>query len=166
MEQCLESGDGGVMKPSQRCMEIVKEFESFEAKPYKCPAGVWTIGYGHTKGVTESSRPVTHGEAELLLAEDLMAAADIIERNVHVPLTQGQYDALCSFIFNVGPGGKGVKDGFVRLKSGEHSTMYKKLEAGNYKGAGDEFLKWTKAGGRVLGGLVKRRATEKMVFET
>lgn len=154
------------MRPSQRCYEIIKEFESFSAKPYKCPAGLWTIGFGHTKDVTADMPPVRMDEAEVLLAHDVSDAFSVVTQNVKVPLTQGQLDALTSFVFNVGPGKKGIKDGFVQLKTGEPSTMLKKLNAGNYKGAGDEFLKWTKGGGRVLGGLVKRRAIEMAVFNS
>lgn len=154
------------MNPSRRCYEIIKDFESFSPKPYKCPAGLWTIGWGHTLGVTADTPPVTEQEAQYLLEHDVDDATLIVAKAVTVPLLQGQLDALVSFVFNVGPGREGVKDGFVMLKDGRPSTMLRKINEGDFRGAADEFLRWNKVGGQVLVGLVKRRIIEKSVFES
>ena len=154
------------MEPSPRCYQIIKDFESFMAYPYKCPAGIWTIGWGHTQGVTPDTRPVTRDEAQIYLEADVAEALAIVRRAVTVPLTQGQIDALCSFVFNVGPGRKGGKSGFVTLSNGEPSTLLRKLNAGDYVGASNELMRWTRAGTRVLAGLVKRRIMEKSVFDS
>lgn len=154
------------MKPSRRAYEIIKDFESFSAKPYLCPAHVWTIGWGHTHGVTKDSPPVTQDEAQLLLEWDVSWVIDVINRHVTVPLTQGQVDALTSFVFNVGPGKPGEKDGFVWLKSGNQSTILRKINAGDFEAAANELDKWVRARGQVLMGLVKRRLIEKSVFKS
>jgi GH24 family phage-related lysozyme (muramidase) len=134
---------------------------------YLCPAGVPTIGYGHTATVTPEhvgKKRISVDTAEVLLLEDLHDATRIVERTVTVSLTDGQFAALVSFVFNVGPGAKGVKDGFVQLKNGQPSTMLRKLNAGDSAGAAAEFPKWTKGGGKVLSGLVKRRSEEMALF--
>lgn len=141
------------MKPSSACVDLIKRFESFSARPYLCPAGVWTIGYGHTEGVTASSPPITEPEACDLLADDLaIHYAPGVERLLKVPVSQRQFDALVSFAYNVGVGALA------------ESTLLKKLNAGFGDAAGREFLRWTKSKGRVLGGLVKRRAAEQALF--
>lgn len=138
------------MRISQRCVDLVKQFEGFSAKPYKCPANVWTIGYGSTKGVTENTPPITEAEATQLLHEELQGYAKEVAGLVTVSVTQNQFDALVSFHYNTGALGK--------------STLLKKLNAGFYDAAAREFLKWTKASGKVLGGLVKRRGAEMSLF--
>lgn len=152
--------------PSARAYEIIKDFERFEPKPYLCPAHVWTIGWGHTHGVTKDTPPVTQEEAQGMLEADVAEAVRIIRRYVTVPLTQGQLDALTSFVFNVGPGVPGEKDGFVWLKSGNPSTLLRKINAGDFAGASDEFPKWIRSRGQVMMGLLKRRLIEKSVFES
>lgn len=135
-----------------RNKEIIKQSEGLRLEAYLCPAGVWTIGYGHTgKDVVEGMK-ITRGEAEELLEGDLEKFEKDILKMVKVGLTQNQFDALVSFTYNVGGGA---------LKT---STLLKKLNAGDYMGAADEFLKWTKAGGKELPGLVKRRRTERALF--
>ncbi|ERT10106.1 lysozyme, partial [Photorhabdus temperata] len=132
-------------------LKALKGYEGCSLTAYRCPAGVWTIGYGHTRGVKPGD-VVTDKQAEQFLLDDLAPVYLTIEANVKVPLTQGQFDALCSFIFNCGAGA------FVC------STLLKKLNAGDYRGAADEFMRWNKAGGRVLPGLDARRASEKTMF--
>lgn len=135
-----------------RNKEIIKQSEGLRLEAYLCPADVWTIGYGHTgKDVVEGMK-ITGGEAEKLLEGDLEKFEKDILKMVKVGLTQNQFDALVSFTYNVGGGA---------LKT---STLLKKLNAGDYMGAADEFLKWTKAGGKELPGLVKRRRTERALF--
>ncbi|QXF34290.1 lysozyme [Photorhabdus luminescens] len=139
------------MQISEKGLSKLKAYEGLSLTAYRCPAGVWTIGYGHTRGVKPGD-VVTDKQAEQFLLEDLAPVYLTIKSNVKVSLTQGQFDALCSFIFNCGTGA------FVR------STLLKKLNAGDYKGAANQFIEWNKAGGRVLPGLDARRASERTMF--
>lgn len=139
------------MKPSQACVDFVKSFEGFKANAYLCPAGVWTIGYGTTENVRPGDT-VNEFEAEALLYGDLLEAADAIDDLVDVELTQHQYDALCSFIYNVG------REAF------RNSTLLKLLNAGNYTAAAAQFQRWNKASGKVLAGLSRRRESEREMF--
>ncbi|TNH43767.1 lysozyme [Photorhabdus luminescens] len=139
------------MQISEHGLAELKIYEGCSLTAYRCPANVWTIGYGHTLGVKPGD-VTTEAQAEQFLLDDLAPVYITIEHNVKVPLTQGQFDALCSFIFNLGAGA------LVR------STLLKKLNAGDYKGAANEFMRWNMAGGRVLPGLDARRASEKTMF--
>lgn len=130
--------------------DLVKHFEGLSLTPYLCPANYWTIGWGHR--CAEGTRPITLHEAELLLVADLMLAGKHVSRLITHPLTENQFGALCSFVFNLGPG---------RLSS---STLRRKLNAGEVFGAAVEFRKWKFAGGQVLPGLVRRRAAEEALF--
>jgi lysozyme len=142
------------VKPSDACIELVKEFESFQPKAYLCPAGVWTVGYGTTEHV-QPGDVVTQLEASELLRSDVQEAAAAVDDLVDVELTQNQYDALCSLIYNIG------REAF------KNSTLLKLLNAGkSAKDVGPQFDRWNKGGGRVLAGLVKRRAVERDLFES
>lgn len=142
------------MKPSQACIDFVKSFEGFRANAYLCPAGVWTIGYGTTEYV-DPGDTVTEEEACELLRQDIQEAADAVDDLVEVDLTQNQYDALCSFIYNVG------REAF------RNSTMLKMLNRGqSAKSIGPQFDRWVKAGGQVVAGLTRRRAAEREMFES
>lgn len=156
--------DASIVPPHLTVVDLVKLCEGQELKAYRCPAGVLTIGHGHTRAVSPGDR-ITADQAEQLLMADLHDAVAIVDRAVKVPLEECQRWALASFVFNVGAGQKNVKDGFVTLKSGKPSTMLRKLNAGDYVGAAEEFPKWNKAGGRVLPGLVTRRQMERALFE-
>ena len=142
------------MKISPSGIALIKEYEGLRLSAYLCPAGIPTIGYGSTKGV-KMGETITEKEAESLLIADIERICEpCLEVNVDVDLTQGQYDALSSFIFNLGCGAfKG-------------STLCKLLNAGNYDGAAKQFGRWTKANGKELPGLVKRRAAETALFLT
>jgi lysozyme len=133
-------------------VELVKKFEGFRDTAYLCPAGVWTIGYGTTENVSQGDE-VTKQDAEVWLMDDLIEASAAIDKLVEVPLTQEQYDALTSFVYNVG------RDAFRK------STMLHLLNAGDYEGAAEQFPRWNKGGGRVLAGLSRRREAERQVFE-
>lgn len=141
------------MKPSDACIDLVKQFEGFKEHAYLCPAGVWTVGYGTTEHV-QPGDTVTEAEAVELLRNDLQEAADAVNDLVDVDLNQTQYDALCSFIYNVG------REAF------RNSTLLKLLNSGNYEGAAKQFERWNKANGKVLAGLSRRRELERAVFET
>lgn len=144
------------MNISPKGIQLVKHFEGLFLKAYLCPAKVWTIGYGHTglkhnDGTVMRGRTITEAEAEQLLTHDLNTKyAPEVERLVMVPLTQPQFDALVSFHFNTGALAK--------------STLLKKLNQNDKGGAAEEFLKWTRGGGRVLKGLVRRRQAERHLF--
>ncbi|GAA4258912.1 glycoside hydrolase family protein [Azospirillum formosense] len=134
---------------------LVQHFEGLKLSAYRCPAGVWTIGYGHTKGVREGE-VITAAVAERLLASDLAAAAADVAKLVTVPLTDAQRGALASFVFNLGAGAfKG-------------STLLRLLNQGDIEGAAGQFERWVYAtvkGKKVkLPGLVTRRAAEEALF--
>lgn len=139
------------MNVSQTGLGLIKKAEGLKTKAYRCPAGILTIGYGHTHNVKEGDT-CTPEQAGVWLKEDCLVAELTIRANVKVPLSQNQFDALVSFIFNLGSGN------FVG------STLLKKLNAGDYAGAAAEFDRWVNAGGRELPGLVERRAVEKALF--
>jgi lysozyme len=151
------------MRTNALGVALIKRFEGLSVKAYKCPAGVWTIGHGHT-GDVKAGDVITAHQAEAILDVDLDTNERIVSQSVKVPLTENQFSALVSFVFNVGPGVPGKKDGFVFLKSGKPSSMLRKLNAADYGGAAAEFLSWKYAAGRVLPGLVKRRAAERELF--
>ena len=155
---------GKIMTYSPKCSKLVKKWESLRLKAYLCPGGIWTLGYGHTAGVKPGDC-CTVEQADRWCDEDLEVAAAVVASAVDVPLTQGQFDALTSFVLNVGPGVRNVKDGFVRLKNGQPSTMRRDLNVRNYPGAAAEFEKWVYGGGKKLGGLVSRRQEEKELFQ-
>ena len=139
-------------KLSKTGAEFIASFEGFRADAYWDLWGqVWTIGYGHTSGVVAGQK-VTKAKALKLLQEDAATAARAIRDLVHVRLNQNQFDALVSFVFNLGAG------------SLAESTLLKKLNKGNYKGAAREFVKWDHAGGEVLAGLTRRREAEAALF--
>ena len=140
------------MRPSKACVDLVKSFEGFRAEAYKCPAGVWTVGYGTTENVHPGD-VVNEQEAEELLMNDLTEASGAIDELVDVPLTQRQYDALASLIYNIG------REAF------RNSTLLKMLNGG--KGVhevGAQFLRWNRAGGKVMPGLIRRRESERALF--
>lgn len=130
---------------------FIKKWEGRELKAYRCSAGKWTIGYGHTEDVEEGDT-VTPSEAELLLIEDLRDRAQALARGVNVPVTEGQYIALLSLAFNVGVGA--VKK----------SSLLRYLNLGHIDEAADEFLRWIYAGGKVSKGLQRRRESERRLF--
>lgn len=130
--------------------ELVKHFEGLYLSPYLCPAGYWTIGWGHR--CRKNTRPITLEEAELLLEADLIKAGWSVDQLIEFELTDNQFAALASFVFNLGAG---------RL---EASTLRRKLNAGEVFGAAEEFRKWVFGGGKKLPGLVRRRAAEEALF--
>lgn len=140
------------MKISPKGIELIERYEGFSATPYICPAGKLTIGYGHLIRNGEAFKTVSQKQAEILLQKDLIIASMAVARNILVPLTQSQFDALIDFTFNLGGG---------RLQS---STLRQKLNRRDYTGAAEEFKKWVWGGGKKLPGLIRRRADEKALF--
>ena len=133
-------------------VDLIKQHEGLRLKAYlPTKKDVWTIGYGHTKTAVEGM-VITQEQADKLFRDDLAWVRKAIAKNVTVPLSQPQYDALASFIYNLG------ETNLAR------STLLRKLNASDYVGAANEFPKWNKQKGKVLRGLVKRRAAERNLF--
>ena len=136
-------------------INFIANQEGFRSKPYVCPAGKLTVGYGHVIGPTEKQRfagGITKEEAELLLEKDLDKYAAAVNKFVQKPLNQGQFNSLVSFCYNVG------------ITAFARSTLVRKLNDGDYEGAAGEFQRWVNGGGRRLAGLVKRRQLEALMF--
>ena len=132
---------------SDKGIYAIKKFEGCELIAYQDAVGVWTIGYGHTKGVSEGDI-ISSAQAEALLLKELKEYENYVHELVEVPLHQYQFDALVSWTYNLGP---------TNLKS---STMLKVLNEGKYNEVPDQMRRWNRAGGKVLEGLVKRRDYE------
>ena len=141
-----------MMQISKAGLDLIKQFEGLYLNAYRCPAGVPTIGYGHAAGVA-MGQTITQQQADDYLRRDVRQFERAVSRLVRVPLTQGQFDALVSFAFNLGEGALA------------QSTLLRLLNAGDYAGAAAQFDRWNKAGGCVLPGLVRRRAAERAMFE-
>lgn len=134
-------------------LALIKAFEGFRAFVYLCSAKVRTIGYGHALLKGESfPNGITEEEGEELLKKDVNKAERAVIRLTNVPLEDNQFDALVSFVFNLGAGAY------------QRSTLRMKINRGEYEDAADEFLKWVRAGGKVVKGLVKRRQAERELF--
>lgn len=142
-------------KASAAAFDLIKRFESLRLEAYLCPAGVWTIGWGHTEDVC-SGDSITEQRAQELLEADVAEVEASLSKVIHVPLTQGQWDALVSLCFNL----RGGAPGLPRLAP----RLVGKIHAGDYAGAADEFLDINKAVGRVLPGLTRRREAERDMF--
>jgi lysozyme len=144
------------MKTSQSGINLIKGFEGKRLSAYDDGVGVWTIGYGTIKypnGVgVKKGDTCTEAQAEAYLKNDLIKFESAINKLVKVPLNQNQFDALASFTYNLGE---------TNLTN---STLLRKLNANDYTGASNEFLKWNRAGGNVMKGLTRRRQAEKEVF--
>ncbi len=136
---------------SQRGIDLIKRWEGFRDKAYLCPGNVWTIGYGHTKNVYQGMC-ISKAQAEELLKSDLRYFEKAVKQLSKVELTQGQFDALVSFTFNVGVG------------AFKKSTLLRLVNQGDFLGAAKQFGRWVNANGKKLPGLVSRRAEEKQLF--
>lgn len=140
------------MRASDEAVALISHFEGCRLDAYLCPAGVWTIGYGHTFGVREGD-VIDQEAAEALLIEDLEEFEGYVTALCQCGLEQHQFDALVSWVFNLGPG------------NFESSTLLRRLNDGDLGAVPDEIRRWNKAGGRVLDGLVRRREAEAVMFE-
>ena len=144
------------MQTSDKGIALIKEFEGCKLTAYQDSVGVWTLGFGWTQPV--DGKPIRAGmtikqeTAERLLKTGMVSYESDVSRLVKVGLTQGQFDALVSFTYNLG------------ARSLSTSTLLRKHNAGDYAGAADEFLHWNKAGGNVLNGLTRRREAERALF--
>jgi lysozyme len=158
------------MNVSPKALKVIKHHEGLRFNPYRCPARLWTIGVGHVlypeQGKLkiderdgfplrpEDDRKFTMDEVDAILAADLQRFERGVERFVSVALTQGEFDALVSFSFNVG------------LGTLQRSTLRAKLNRNDKDGAADELLKYCLAGGKILKGLQNRRIDERAMFLT
>lgn len=140
-----------MMKISGEGLALIKKFEGCELYAYKCPAGVWTIGYGHTKGV-EPGMQITEDDANNMLVEELEEYEGYINDMVQCSLSQHQFDALVSWVYNLGS---------TNLKN---STMLKVLNDWKHEEVPAQIKRWNKAGGQILEGLVRRREAEALLF--
>ena len=140
------------MNVSLNCAAITKQFEGCKLEAYKCPAEKWTIGYGHTGPDVYDKLKIDQARADYLLMLDLQSAQNTVNNMVEPQINQNQFDALCDFVFNCGAG------------NFQHSTLLKLVNDKKFDDAVLEFSKWTKGGGKVLPGLVKRRAAEAELF--
>jgi GH24 family phage-related lysozyme (muramidase) len=156
------------MKVSKECIEMIKHHEGVRTKPYRCPALLWTVGVGHVidpnhirvlfeerKNLaipSEWDRVLSMGEVNDILAKDLVTFERGVLRLCPTGLTQSRFDALVSFSFNVGLGNL------------QRSTIRQRHNRGDFEGTAEAFMDWTKAGGKVLPGLVKRRKDEAALY--
>tara|TARA_R110002020_G_scaffold265775_1_gene480551 strand:- start:2267 stop:2710 length:444 start_codon:yes stop_codon:yes gene_type:complete len=137
---------------SKEGLALIKKFEGCELTAYRDSVNVLTIGYGHTKNVQEGDT-ITQEEAEKMLHEEMPEYEGYIEDMVEVSLGQCEFDALCSWVYNLGP---------TNLRQ---STLLKELNHANFDRVPDEIRRWNKAGGKVLGGLKRRREAEALLFQ-
>ncbi|WMD23083.1 lysozyme [Achromobacter seleniivolatilans] len=153
---------------SEAGVSLIEHFESCRLKAYWDPHGkCWTIGWGHTGLDVYEGLVITQAVADAMLAQDLIERENAVKKFfASVPLTRGEFDALVSFLYNVGPGKRGIKSGLFVLMSGQVSTLARKVLARDYAGAAEEFPKWIYAGGVPLRGLERRRKAERQLFLT
>lgn len=145
------------MNISEVGLELIRKYEGCKLAAYPDPGSggaPWTIGYGHTGNDVYPGLQITQDQADEFLRRDIIWVEKCINNSVKVELTQNQFDALCSFVYNLGCAALGK------------STLLNKLNAGDDQGAAKEFGKWVKASGRILAGLVARRQAEEETFST
>ena len=141
------------MRISEAGVDLIKSFEGCKLESYKCPAGIWTIGYGHTSSDVTSGLSIDEQEAESLLYDDLVKFEDGVNKlTCELDITQGMFDALVCFAYNVG------------LDALARSTLLKLLKQNKVLEASEQFKVWNKAGGKELAGLTRRRNAEAELF--
>lgn len=146
------------MQISENGLKLIAQFEGCELKAYRCPAGIWTIGYGHTGDDVEPDMTITEDEAFELLGRDTVKTEKsvskmLVNQIANGLINQNMFDALVSFAYNCGTGNL------------QKSTLLKKVKANPFDPSiENEFMRWTKAGGRELPGLVKRRKAEAELY--
>ena len=140
-----------IMTPSQKCYDLIKQFEGCKLTAYKDSVGVWTIGYGSTINVC-AGMTITQQQADDRLISDVHQAAVCVDGKVSVIITQNQFDALTSFVFNLG------------CAAFYTSTLRRLINLQQFNLAAEEFIKWDHANGQVLPGLLRRRQAEQALF--
>lgn len=149
-------GDRGVatsakLQTNAAGLKLIKDFEGLRLQAYRCPSGVWTIGYGHTKNV-QPGQTISREEAERFFQEDIAECEACVTQWVKVPLTTNQFSALVSFVFNCG------------CNAFRQSTLLRLLNQGDYQGAADQLLRWINGDKGPLEGLRRRREAERKLF--
>ena len=144
------------MRTNEAGIDLIKHYESLRRQSYLCPANVWTIGYGATRLWDNEPVPpfttITEQQADDLLRRDLVDTEDFVSRLIRVPLTENQFSATVSLVFNIGAGN------FQRSQSRQ------RINRKNYDGAASIWWQWRRGGGRILPGLVKRRESERQLW--
>lgn len=141
------------MRTSDKGRELITAAEGVHLRTYVCPAGKYTIGVGHLVKPGESFPDgITMGQAQEMLSQDLAAAEKAVNGQVKVGISQAQFDALVSFVFNLGEGAL------------TRSTLLKRINMGDFNGAADQFSRWVLADGKPMPGLVRRRKAEAALF--
>jgi len=144
------------MKTNKAGLELLKSFEGKKLAAYKCPAGIWTIGYGHTSAAgapdVKAGMTITAEEADEILARDLGKFEEAVEKAISVKVTENQFSAMVSLCYNIGPGA------FAK------SSVVRHHNEGHHEQAAAAFLMWNKAGGKELPGLTRRREAEKKLY--
>ena len=140
------------MTASIEAINLIKIFEGFKGKAYICPAGFRTIGYGHLLTANDKLDNISEKEADRLLYQDIARAQHSVERNIRINLTQGQFDALTSFTFNLG------------AATLQRSTLRQKINRLEHEDIPKEFMRWVYSNGRKLPGLVRRREAEIAIY--
>lgn len=131
---------------------LIKKFEGCKLEAYRCAAGVWTIGYGTIKNV-ERGQTITQQQADDMFDHEMKEYETYVNTAVTVPLSQNQFDALVSWVFNLGNGNL------------QASTMLKVINSGDHAGVPAQIKRWNKAGGKVLDGLIRRREAEALLYQ-
>lgn len=139
------------MRTSQKGISLIRSYEGLRLKSYQDSVGVWTIGYGTTRGIGPGMS-ITNEQAERMLMNDIARFEPELDRLAKVPMSQNQWDALMSFVYNLGSTDFGS------------STLLKLLNAKDYAGAAEQLPRWNKAGGQVLADVTTRRAAERAMF--
>ena len=137
---------------SEEGIALIKKFEGCELEAYQCSANVWTIGYGHTRDISEGDT-CTQADADEMLVDDLQEFEGYVNELIDAELTQSQFDALVAWTYNLGP---------TNLKS---STLLKRLNEDDMADVPHQIRRWNKAAGQVLDGLVRRREAEALLFQ-
>ena len=140
------------MKISPAGMALILQFEGFSPTAYRCPAGWWTIGYGHVLRLGEAPMVLDEAAAQALLTEDVSRVEKAMLRLIRTPLTQPQWDALVSFTYNLGAGAL------------QRSRLRQLVNRGEHPAVPAELMRWVWGGGRILPGLIRRRAAEAALY--
>ena len=149
--QSRDASTSGPKRTNSNGLKLIKSFEGLRLRAYQDAVGIWTIGYGTTRGV-RPGMTISEAEAETFLQQDLTRFEQAIHGALEVPVNDNQFSALSCFTYNVGPG------------AFRSSTLLKLLNQQNLYGAADQFPRWNKAGGRPLAGLTRRRKAERSLF--
>lgn len=153
------------METSKTGIQLITHYEGCRLSAYRDFGGIWTIGYGHTGTDVKEGLGISQCDALSLLSTDLRSFEDMLNKRLPNPIEQNEFDALMSFLYNVGPGGRS-KDGLFMLKSGRPSSLWSYVVKGQMNLAASQFQFWNKVDGAVVSGLSLRRHSEAMLFST